>query len=240
MTQKLSGSTCNDLRDQEIYHYLNIDYFLEQLYRGEFYVGRKDLFNDITEARLPLDQLFLPTEANRPLSSSDKFNIEQNYKKYEAYKEYSKSFVSCWTVNRKDDYLMWNVYAKQYGVCIVSTVHDFIRSLNQDRLQNYNLKYNKVAYRRYSFSDPLDKLLFQKLPLYSSEKEFRFIFTPKDDKDKEKRHIWIPFDCKVMIKEVVLSPFFSINTTKFLKEIIKERFGLKVITSKDVSVVQQI
>ena len=238
MTQNQSGSTCNDLRDQEIYHYLNLDYFLEQLSRSEFYVGRKDLFfYDITEARLPLNQLFLSTEANRPLSSSDKLNIEQNYKKYEAYKEYSKSFVSSWTIGSKDDYLMWNVYAKKYGVCIVSTIKDYIRSLNQQYLCNYDIKYNKITYKNYYFTDQIEDLLFQKLPLYSSEKEFRFIFTPKDEKDKEKSNIWIPFDHKMMIKEVVLSPFFSIQNSKFLKEVFKERFGLEVTTSKNGSLV---
>ena len=233
MSEKFSIS--NDCRQGNIpiCHYLNLNYFLEQLFRGEFYVGRKDLFNDTTEARLPIELSFYPTQACCPLTNVDKLIREGHHQKIDSYKEHSKSFVSSWTFGDKDDYLMWNVYAKQYGVCIVSTVHDFIRSLDQDRLQNYNLKYNKVAYRRYSFSDPIDKLLFQKLPLYSSEKEFRFIFMPKDEEEKNKSHIWIPFEPKVMINEVVLSPFFSINTTKFLQEIFKEKYGLKVTTSKD-------
>lgn len=216
----------------KIYHYLSLDYFLVQLIQSKFYVKRKNLFEDINESHLPINLLFYPTQPFNKPKDFDIRKINEQFSHYEYYKDLSKNFVSSWTLSY-DDYLMWKVYAKECGVCIASTPDQFLSSLDLDKIGDYNIDYGPVTYKPYTYTDPAEEQLFQKIPLYRSEREFRFIFKANDPKEYEKKSIYIPCDFKKMNCKIFLSPFFSMHTSKFLKETLKFNFGLQVEFSRN-------
>ncbi|MDE5849928.1 MAG: hypothetical protein K2H38_07285 [Muribaculaceae bacterium] len=216
------------LDDIKICQYLSLDNFLKQLIGGKYYVRRKNMFEDVTEKTLPIDFLFVPSEVNTNQKNQSKDLLDRQIQKFNRFKELSKSFVSCWTKDISSDYFMWKTYASTYGVCIMSTIKNFIASFDNRCFVNYETYVSDVIYRNFSYADEPDDLLFVKNPLYRSEQEIRFIFLPNEDSPQNKYNILLPYNYDVMIDEVRLSPFWASATSKFLKDILENKFGLKV------------
>ena len=132
---------------------------------------------------------------------------------------------------------MWKVYGKEMGVRIKSTVINFIKSINEDISSNSNNKllFGSIKYVENFVKDGEESIFLIKDSGYSDEKEFRFYLDFKDitNKNKGEDFILINIDPKVMIKEIMFSPFISETAAKVFTKIIKERYKItKVKQSK--------
>ena len=216
----------------KICQYLSLEYFITHLTRGEYFIQRKNLFNDANEKKLPLSLMFAPTLANAPCSEKNTEIIEKQIEKYELYKEVSNSsFVSSWTLAAPDNYLMWKSYAPNYGVCVVSCIEDFIASFNHQRINDYEIYCAPIDYRNYKFTDTPEDMLFIKSVSYKDESELRFLFSPKNETMKNERNIWVPYQYQIMIDKVILSPFLSPQIVGFLSASLREKFSIEVCPS---------
>ena len=218
-----------DLENITICQYIPLDYFINQLISGKYYVRRKDLFDDVNERTLPVNFLFVPTEVNVSHIINSRILYDRQQDKYNKYKELSKVFVSSWTMDVLSNHFMWKTYASTYGVCIFSSIENFIASFDSILVNNYDVHVSAVNYRNYNYTDTAEESLFIKKPLYRNEKEIRFIFAPKEFDEKSKDNILLPYKYSVMIDKVVLSPFWSYNTARFLKTCFEVNFGLRVL-----------
>lgn len=161
---------------------------------------------------------------------TSKEKYEQNEKRINKIEETAKWLTSCWTENR-NNILMWQTYTKGYcGVCIESTICDFIKSIKHN---NYNILCGKVDYGCYSPSMRTKEYAFNKLPQYKDEKEIRFYFlNNKDQYTNEQKKIhrlsYNVFDIEPekMIDSIILSPFIrSANSADMLKDLLENRFN---------------
>lgn len=216
------------LNDIKICQYLSLDNFLNQLISSKYYVRRKNMFEDVNEKTLPIDFLFVPTEVNVNQKNHSKDLFDRQIQKFTRFKDLSKCFVSCWTKYTSSDYFMWKTYASTYGVCIISSINNFIASFDNNCFENYETYASDVIYRNFNYADEPEDLLFVKKPLYRSEEEIRFIFLPNEDSTKNRSYILLPYKYNVMIDEVLLSPFWASTTAQFLKDGLENKFDLKV------------
>ena len=216
-----------------ICQYLSLDKLLKQILECEYYIKRKDGFSDCNE-KLPVKEyLFYPLPAGSQPSDKSTNLIEKQMQKAIKYTELSKSFVSCWTKNNVENYLMWKSYTPHpFGVCIVSSIYNFLASFQNQAFSQYNVYCAEIEYGNYNISDEPDDMLFKKANFFRDEQEIRFLFSPKDEKIREKTNIWIPYNYETMIDEIIISPFLSDKITNFLLEILKNKFKLKAKCSK--------
>ena len=225
-----------DQGNAKICQYLSLNNFLTHLKRQQFYVRRKNLFDDVNEKALPMKLLFKPIEANRTLSSEERISLITSVKvqseKLTQYGDFSNCFVSCWTLNTDCNNLMWETYASKYGVCVISTIFDVIASFRNKDFQEYDVYSAPVFYQEPSYDDEPEDLMFIKRPLYRMESELRFLFRLKNKEVSSKENIWLSYDPKVMIDDVILSPFWSSQAASFIKTCIEEQFGIRVTCSR--------
>ncbi|MBD5424976.1 MAG: hypothetical protein HDR45_02115 [Bacteroides sp.] len=217
--------------DTRICQYLSLDNFIAQLSRREYYISRKGEFEDANEAQLPKSQRFLPTLACTIPDKKTRELIQTYDKKVERYYNLSNSFVSCWSTNDNEDYLMWKNYASTIGVCVVSTVGNFIASFKNNEFSRYNVFAAPVSYRSVKRDDSLLDMVFIKSEHYVGESEWRFLFTPKNSETSKRHNIWLPFDYNVLIDSVILSPFIQKETSRFLIDNLKDKFNIMVESS---------
>lgn len=202
---------------------------LLQILNGKFYMACKEAFNDHFDAvkYFPVNARWGYTPFGEKTS---KEKYEQNEKRINKIEETAKWLTSCWTENR-NNILMWQTYTKGYcGVCIESTICDFIKSIKHN---NYNILCGKVDYGCYSPSMRTKEYAFNELPQYKDEKEIRFYFlNNKDQYTNEQKKIhrlsYNVFDIEPekMIDSIILSPFIrSANSADMLKDLLENRFN---------------
>lgn len=217
----------------EIRQYMSLDNLIAQLASGNYYVKKKKRFEDANEASMPMHLCFLPTVANKPLCDADWQRDAEQKEKYETYKNLSEHYVSCWTKETKENILMWRCYAPKHGVCIKSTINNFIASFDSEAFNRYETYCAPITYKKFDYTDGPFDALFMKDPVYESESEIRFVFIPKDiDGDAVSRNerIYLTVNHDVMIDEVILSPYLSPITAEALKSYLKKQFSIKEVT----------
>lgn len=189
-----------------ICRYMDFDKFLPLL-EGHFYVPRKLNFPDSGESgKIPPKYWFgfSCVNDNRKIQS-EKVSIqqEQRNKYLNSLVESRLLLTSCWIIGEEEDYLMWNSYARKLGVCIRTTIADFMDSLDYDK-ENYLPICSPMFYERLNYNEDFLESMFKKEPYYQSENEVRFYFVPKD-----------------IILGQSVEEFINVNVEKILKETAK-------------------
>lgn len=219
----------------EIRQYMSLDNLIAQLASGNYYVKKKKRFEDANEASMPIKYAFGIAEACRPLRPADhKMDAEQR-ERFNRFKEYCENFVSCWTTEPNENIFMWKCYAPDHGVCIKSKINKFLKSFDARCWEDYRVEWKPVQYRQFDFQFDPKETIFIKDPAYKFESEMRFLFIPRnmdEDEKHRRRHILLPVNHKVMIDEVILSPYMSKDTAKVLKSYIEKELECKVTHSR--------
>mgnify|MGYP004578918175 CR=1 FL=1 len=199
---------------------------LLQILNGKFFIARKETFSDYFDAikSIPLVARFGFTSFGERLSKEE---YEQNEIRINEIKESARWLTSCWT-ETYNNILMWQAYTKgSCGVCIESTVNDFIESIKSDYGK---VLYGKINYGNYSPSMSVEEYAFNKLLLYKDEREIRFYFL--NDKDTKEQNETYKFSYKLfdiapdkMIKNIILSPLIrNPNSAEMLKNLLENKF----------------
>ena len=215
--------------DKFICQYMRLDYLIRLLEKKQYYVKRRRTFEDANESYI-----------NNKLSFAIR-HVGNNYtpqpkaeERWIPYTDIIHCPTSCWSKHKRESYLMWQSYATEIGVCIRTTVHNFIASLQIDlditRSENKVLC-GSMNYNHFKLSTIESNQLFDKDMVYADENEFRFYFLLASDFEKEKdekKGIDIPVDTKVMIDEIILSPFICKEAGDKIAQMIKCAYDIDV------------
>lgn len=219
-------------QDTCICQYMDLDYLIAMLSTNKYFIRIKGDFADKYENSLPLKNIFpvYPT-AVQP----DKDKLQQNIKmmedKLSAYKDARNIPTSCWTIRSRESALMWSSYTTKIGVCIQSTISDFIKAIDYT---GFMLIYGQMQYQGYAFSQ--DHELFSKHPDFADEKELRFYFIPKDNQKPIINGIKLPINPTALIKKVILSPYIEPNAGRKLCDMINHEYPKLTIRTSDLQI----
>jgi hypothetical protein len=215
--------------DKFICQYMRLDYLIRLLEEKQYYVKRRRTFEDANECYKNNKLMFAPWPVGNNCTSQS-----QSKERWIPYTDIIHCPTSCWSKHERESYLMWKSYATEIGACIRTTVHNFIASLQID-LDIVNSE-NRVlcGSMNYDYFKPStieDNQLFDKDIVYADENEFRFYFLLASDTEKkndEKKGIDVPVDTKIMIDEILLSPFICKEAANRIMRMIKCTYDIDV------------
>lgn len=225
---------CDGSGDRPICQYMRLDYLLQLLETGKYFLRRRRNFIDSGERHIKykFDLGITAIDEGIPLPSRESKRTRENVI---SYTDIVNCPTSCWTKADHESFLMWKSYASEIGVCVKTTVYKVISSLlidlgkkpNENRLlcgtMNYYKEKNLIAEERQ---------LFGKNLVYADEDEFRFYFHLVFDTDKKTEGVYVPVDTNLMINEVLLSPFICKDTAESLAEMIQRHYKIDANPSR--------
>lgn len=214
-----------------IRQYLNLDYLLRLLESRTYYVKCKRNFEDKREGTLPLNSIFrLQPVGNISSLSLCDYSIENSLEKYRLYKVSGDYLTSCWTEREGESALMWKNFVDKKGACIKTTISNFVASFLED---DFEIFCGRISYNGYNAEQTFMEALFSKERSFSEEKEIRFYFAPKAGKvNKYADHASMPIDHKVLIDEIILSPYISPLERERLEHELSKKYEIEVSSSK--------
>lgn len=213
----------------QICHYMPFDCFFRMLVSQKHYISFKKNFRDLSERKLPLKCQFKPRLIGEKLTEEEfREDYEKMQERNTLYEKLGQIPSDCWSLNSKEDYLMWRGYANGAGVCIQTSIDDYVDSLQITNLELYCLK---MRYRLPSFTTTAEDCLAIKHPCFESEREVRFYFMSEDNYNGNSTGIDVEFDKVKMINTVILSPFMYKNVARELVDYLKTIHGLNAKVS---------
>ena len=222
--------------DRVICQYMRLDYLIQFLETNKLYAKRRRENNDANEGYYKNYLEFGSTIADK----SGVTNTERP-KRNLTYKEIVDCPISCWTKTERESYLMWKSYAGNTGVRIKSSIHNLIASLQLDLREK---GVDKVYCGSMNYCQNLlpsndeEKQFFSKDEVYADEDEFRFYFVLSDDTNRKcTNHRLIPINPKVMINEILLSPFLCKDAANKLARMIKCSYGYDNVKQSKIKII---
>ncbi len=200
--------------DTKIYRYTSLDTLLHISSRSEYYISKRLFFTDKNEQggfsnlKYSFDLCPVGGDASDYCEAYQEYVTEQKI----AAKHF---FVSCWTENSPESYLMWKSYASGgIGIRIETTIGQLLESLKNNPCKIFCAR---VDYKPEGYKDTWFKRVFIKKEEYRQEHEIRICVSPKDPRQKSCDRLTLKLS-KPFITSAILSPFFSILEQKFLLE----------------------
>lgn len=200
--------------DTKIYRYTSLDTLLHISSQLEYHICKRLFFTDKNEQGGYRNHKY----------SFDLCPVGGDASDYcEAYQEYVKEqkieardfFVSCWTENTLESYLMWKSYASGgIGIRIETTIGQLLESLKNNQFKIFCAR---VDYKPEGYKDTWFKRVFIKKEEYRQEHEIRICVSPKDPRQRSCDRLTLKLS-NPFITAAILSPFFSILEQKFLLE----------------------
>lgn len=119
---------CDGSGDRPICQYMRLDYLLQLLETGKYYVKRRRNFNDAGERHIKYLFDFGVSAIDKGIPQQSR--VSKNAReKVISYSDIINCPTSCWTKADHESFLMWKSYASEIGVCVKTTVHSVISSL---------------------------------------------------------------------------------------------------------------
>ena len=205
---------------------MDLDYLFSLLENKQYFLNRKNHFEDKGESVLPIKSLFGSIPLGIQLNEED-FQRKSNEiaDKIIEYKDSAFWFTSCWTKDQTESLLMWKNYTTKMGARIKSNIDNFVASINTDR---FKIVCGHISYDGYT-SKPFDECIFSKENYYKEEHEVRFYFIPNDESDKSYRGEFISVLPEIMIDEVTLSPYINRTASKKIADLLKRDYNLNSV-----------
>lgn len=130
-------------------------------------------------------------------------DIEEALVRLRRFMESGTMLSACWTEHLGENALMWGNFTSKMGICIKSSIHNFMASLDTD---DYNIWCGRMAYSGIHTDTEILDCLFTKDKAFADEDEIRFYFTPRcSQSDKTDKGVSIPVLPQVLIDEIILS-----------------------------------
>lgn len=216
--------------DMLICQYMRLDYLIQLLKTQKYYVNRRHQFIDANEVNNRIKFEFnLKPSINNTIPSTKK--VERFF----STNDIELLPTACWTKRKQESFLMWKSYATEMGACIKTTKHNVIASIKTDisEQSENQVLCGSMDYKSLKPSLDEEKQLFDKDKAYAEEKEFRFYFHfPSYDTNKYANAITIPVDTKIMIDEIILSPFICKDAASEISQMITDKYNIQVKQSE--------
>lgn len=212
----------------EIQQYMDLDYIFRLLETRSYFVKQKQDFPDKHESRLPLKAMFCLQYVEPDSYKGKPTDITESLERIRKFTESGRMLTACWTERRGESALMWKNFTTKMGGCIKSTINNFVASFAND---DYDICCGRMSYSGINSEQGLTDILFTKGSAYQEEKEIRFYFTLKKSL-ATCSNTCIPVLPDVMIDEIVLSPYIEPVTREVLRQLISEKYNIKVTSSK--------
>lgn len=212
----------------EIRQYMDLDYLLRLLETRSYYVKQKQEFPDMYESRLPLKAMFKLQPVGHGNDKEPHTDNTDSLDRMRKITDSGSMLTACWTERRGESALMWKNFTTKMGVCIKSTISNVVASFTID---DYDICCGRMSYSGFNSEQGLTEILFSKGRAYQEEKEIRFYFTTKNCL-ATCSNTCIPVLPEVMIDEIVLSPYIEPMAREVLRQMISEKYNLKVTSSK--------
>jgi hypothetical protein len=215
--------------DKFICQYMRLDYLIRLLEKKQYYVKRRRTFEDANESYKNIKLAFALGSIGNNCTQQPKVK-----ERLIPYTDIIHCPTACWSKHERESYLMWKSYATEIGACIRTTVHNFIASLqiDLDIIRNDNkVLCGSMKYDYFRPSTIEEHQLFDKDIVYADENEFRFYFLLASDTEKKKdeiKGIDVPVDTKVMIDEILLSPFICKEAANRIARMINYAYDIDV------------
>ncbi|MCY1356729.1 hypothetical protein D9M69_431900 [compost metagenome] len=221
-------------KDITIWRYMSLDKFIHLLDTQTLFFTCLDSYSksDPFEGYPPMAVLQVIHDRIPEFNS----NLDQNYATRNP--TYFKSLfntlfkqpsVNCWHANDRESEAMWKIYGdNQKGIAIKTTVENLMNSIETSE----RIRIGKVSYTDYEnpeIADLMDSINSGFGPLikrksYSHENEIRAFFRPLGAKvtDTEFKSHSIKIDTKILIQEILISPFSQEPYGSAVKAIAKQ------------------
>lgn len=211
-----------------ILQYMDLDYIFRLLETRSYFVKQKQDFPDKHESRLPLKAMFSLQYVEPGSYKGKPTDISESLERIRLFAESGRMLTACWTERRGESALMWKNFTTKMGGCIKSTINHFVASFAND---DYDICCGRMSYTGIYAGQGFVESLFTKDKAFEEEKEIRFYFSPKKNLSTNKG-ISIPILPRVMISEIILSPYIESKARDVLKQFIGEKYKINVISSK--------
>ncbi|MGI6113682.1 MAG: DUF2971 domain-containing protein [Mahellales bacterium] len=209
-------------QDLVVVRYMDFPSFMAMLQFKKLHFTRIDKFQDVFEGRLP--ELFF-----RGWPQDMKQWHEEIYSTLK--KDRLKIFVSCWSALDKESYAMWQIYGRNYGIAIQTTVGKLSRSLNP-----HGAVIGKVQYIDFNRNTDLGywcgnqefitkNFLICKSKAYEYENEVRVLIS----KDYDDMSLEVDIGIQDIIDKVHVSPFVDKWFARLIRDLLHETYGFENI-----------
>lgn len=180
----------------------------------------------------PIDGLLL-----HALSTEEKKHLSQ------LIIEQKKYFISCWFVSENESMAMWDLYAKDHGVAIQTTIDVVVNSVTSTKFfVSENFKHKQVTYNNISKiasayfenTNEVFDLLFRKDISYEHEKEYRFIISD-DLGGAQIPSKSVKLDCSSLNKfKIITHPLMPDWQYKNIRQLCEKKVILKNISKSSL------
>ena len=237
-------------RNIKIWRYVDLPKFLDFLKTKTLYFARADLlrtndsmesavFSEVQEETLQTLS-YLPSEEKIQIPgwsidlTANQLNQTYRLLREGQEKQAKKHFINCWHMNNSEIFAMWNIYSKEYGVCIQSTYKDLLECFIDQawNVDNKNLYLGEVLYIDSEKDSINPNNLFG--PVMYKRKEFEYenelrclakIDSEPLSSDSITQGIKIAVNLDKLIHNIYINPF----TPSWFENIIKdvcEKYGI--------------
>jgi len=220
-------------RNLKLWRYMGFSAFLSLLQRREDFFVRLSNVDDPYEGRFPEIMRGAFTLANMI-----RIRGERGFTNGYEDQTRKRCFINCWPQNEFESAAMWELYARENGISIQSTVGRLLDALDALCYSQAScpIEVSPVHYLDFDSaenSEPVIQSLnpqaFLKRPSFEHESEVRAVVT-KDGIPKGARGIYVPVDLDKLIEAVYVAP----NTEEWIWKIVEREIRLhsleKVVT----------
>lgn len=135
-------------------------------------------------------------------------------------------YVSCWTYDIRENYLMWKSYTNhESGVRIKSTIKNIVDSIKDDNIDIY---IGKINYSNCKINKDIQETLFYKQDYYKNEQEIRFYFKRRyinTNSNEVSSCLFLKIDPYKFVREIILSPYTKYTDAKKIADILISKHG---------------
>jgi hypothetical protein len=207
-----------------VWRYMDFHKFISLLHFQRLHFTRADKFEDVFERKMA--NLLL---RDWPPQQKDSFErIRRRHRD-----AIPRTFTSCWTNLDKESYAMWQIYAKENGVAVQTTVANLEKALGNSGVKIRKVHYLDLGSEDEGYRDPafwdekkgiLAKNFFVCKPkAYEYEREIRAVFVA----DREEGSVNLPVDVNILIENIYISPFVGGWFVDLVEDLVSRQYHLR-------------
>lgn len=207
----------NEVRPERhlpIWRYMDFHKFISLLHFKRLHFSRADKLEDLFEKKIA-DLLFKDWPAARKESYE---RIRRCHKD-----RIPRTFISCWTNLDKESYAMWQIYAKENGVAVQTTVANLGKALDGTGAKIHKVHYLDFNSEKSPLIDPACNFFVCKPKAYEYEREIRAVMVD----DSEEASVNVKVDVDILIDNIYISPFAGGWFVDLVEDLVCHQYGLK-------------